>query len=97
MVQRIGGSRRKTRGIFGKSVRQKGKFSVNKFFQNFEDGEKVVLKAESSYQRGIYFRRFHGKVGTILGKRGRCYQISVNDHSKSKTLIVHPVHLMKVR
>jgi len=97
MVQRVGGARRKTRGKFSKSVRQKGKFSVNKFFQDFNDGEQVVLKAESSYQRGMYFRRFHGKSGIVKGKQGKCYQISIKDRTKAKTLIVHPVHLMKVR
>ncbi|MBN2880463.1 50S ribosomal protein L21e [Candidatus Woesearchaeota archaeon] len=97
MVQRKGGARRKTRGKFSRSAREKGKFSVSKFFEEFNDGEKVVLKANTSYQRGIYFRRFHGLVGTVVGKRGSCYHVAITDHTKDKTLIVHPVHLMKAR
>jgi large subunit ribosomal protein L21e len=79
-----------------KPFRQKGKLSLTKYFASFKEGEKVQLKAEPAVQKGIYFRRFHGKVGKILGKRGNCYQIKIKDNTKEKTVIVHPVHLKKV-
>jgi large subunit ribosomal protein L21e len=95
MVQRIGGTGRKTRGKFTRRIREKGKMSVSKFFQDFADGDKVVLKVNPAYQAGRYFRRFHGKVGTVAGKQGRCYLVSVSDHAMPKTVIVHPIHLIK--
>ena len=73
----------------------KGKFSIARFFQNFSENERVVLKAESSYQRGMYFPRFHGKNGLVQGKQGNCYKVLINDSGKKKEVIVHPVHLKK--
>ena len=95
MVQRIGGFRRKTRQIMRKSVRQKGKISLSKYFQQFKEGERVVLKAEPAVQKGMYFPRFHGKSGIIKGKKGRCYEVNIKDGGKEKVLIVHPVHLLR--
>ena len=96
MVKRIGGARRKTRNIMRKHHRKKGKISLTNFFAEYKEGEQVQLKAEPAVQDGIYFRRFHGKMGKIITKRGRCYEIAIKDINKAKTLIVHPVHLKKV-
>ncbi len=60
------------------------------------EGERVVLKAEPSYHKGLYFHRFHGKIGVVKAKKGRYYEVVVRDGGKQKTLIVHPVHLKKV-
>lgn len=95
MVQRKGGSRRKTRGKLKRNFFETGKFSVSKFFQSFTDGDKVVLKANPAYQKGLYFRRFHGKTGTVVGTSGRCYLVQVKDHERAKVFIVHPVHLVR--
>lgn len=95
MVQRKGGSRRKTRGKLSKGFFNTGKFSVSKFFQVFSEGDKVVLKANPSYQKGMYYRRFHGKTGTVVGNAGRCYYVEINDHARAKRFIVHPVHLVR--
>ena len=96
MVKRIGTARTKTRHKLQKKRREKGKLSLSKFFQTFDEGEKVVLKAEPSYQKGLYFMRFHGKVGKVSGKKGRCYEVQITDFDKKKNLIVHPVHLKRV-
>ncbi|MGM5480514.1 MAG: 50S ribosomal protein L21e [Nanobdellota archaeon] len=95
MVDRIGGFRRKTRQKFRKNIRERGKLSQRKFFQTFEGGDKVLLHADPAYQRGMYFPRFHGKVGIIGDKVGACYEVKIKDFSKEKTVIVHPVHLEK--
>ncbi len=93
MGGRIGGFRRKTRHKLQKSVREKGKLSLKKYFQTFEVGQKVLLKGDSTVQKAMYNPKFHGKVGIIKGKEGVCYQINVKDMNKEKTLVVHPVHL----
>ncbi|MBN2567258.1 50S ribosomal protein L21e [Candidatus Woesearchaeota archaeon] len=95
MVQRIGGSRRKTRGIMRRGVREKGKVSISRFFQVFSEGDKVVLKANPAHQGGVYHRRFHGKVAEVTGKQGECYTVTLKDGGKAKGLIVHPVHLQR--
>ena len=97
MAQRTGRLRRKTRSKFRKSASEKGIISIRRYFQEFKEGEKVILKAEPAVQGGMYFRRFHGKVGQVVGKRGECYKVQINDANKKKEVIVHPVHLKKVK
>ncbi len=95
MVKRIGGIRRKTRYKYRKEVRRRGKISFTRYFQSFMIGERVFLGLESAVQKGNYHPRFMGKSGIVRGKRGRCYEITINDLGKDKTLVVHPVHLRK--
>ena len=97
MVTRIGGSRRKTRYKLKKTNRQKGKISLSKYFQSFKEGEKVLLHAEPAIQAGMYHPRYHGKVGIVVGKQGRCYKVDLKDHNKKKQMLVHPVHMRKVQ
>ena len=96
MVKRIGGFRRKTRFKFQKDVRSKGKVSISKILQTFEIGQKVQLVAEPAIQKGLYFPRFHGKHGIVIGKRGNAYLVEIKDFNKKKTIIVAPVHLKMV-
>ena len=95
MAQRIGSFRRKSRGKLTKNFNARGKISLTRYFQKFGMGDKVVLKAEPAVHKGMYFPRFHGKAGVIVGTQGRCYQVEIKDINKSKTLIVHPVHLKR--
>lgn len=93
MVKRIGGNRRKTRNKFQKSPSEKGKINIRRFMQTFDEGNKVALVADTAVAGGLYHRRFHGKTGSVVGKRGWCYLVAITDGGKSKTLIVHPAHL----
>lgn len=95
-MKRTGGSRRKTRSLFRKHKKEKGRLSLRKYLQSFKEGERVKLSLESSIQKGMYHPRFYGKTGTIKNKKGKCYEILIIDGSKPKTLIVHPVHLKKI-
>jgi large subunit ribosomal protein L21e len=96
MVQRQGGMRRKTRHKLQKNVRQKGKISFQRFFQKLAIGDKVKLNAEPAHHKGMYYPRFHGKVGDVIGMQGECYTVQIKDGSKLKEVIVHPVHLKKI-
>ena len=96
MANRKGGFRRGTRYKFMKPIRAKGKISQRNFFQKLEEGDKVQLKAETAYQKGMYYPRYHGMVGVVEGKSGTCYNVKIKDHNREKTLIVHPVHLRKL-
>ena len=96
MVQRIGGFRRGTRNKLRKSIRNKGKLRLTRYFHELKIGEKVLLQADSAFQKGMYFPRYHGKPGIVQDKRGRCYCIKIADGGKEKMLIIHPVHLRKL-
>jgi len=97
MANKIGGLRRKSRFKFKKERRRKGKISVSRFMQTFKTGQKVHLSVEPSLHKGVYHPRFIGKTGTVLGLRGKCYEVMVNDKGKEKLLIVHPVHLKETK
>jgi len=97
MGRRKGSYRRKTRSLMKKNYRDKGKISISKFFASFTDGETVALKAEPAVQKGIYHLRYHGRTAIVKGKRGNCYELELIDGKKSKTLIVHPVHLTRLK
>lgn len=95
MVKRIGGTRRKSRHKFKKKKADKGKLSIRRFLQKLEPGEKVLLKIEPSYHKGMYHQRFHGRHGIINKKLRNCYEVKIKDGKKEKILIVHPIHLIK--
>jgi large subunit ribosomal protein L21e len=95
-MQHHGSFKRKTRGKFSKNYKEKGKLSIRKFFQEFKSGEKVALKADPGYQKGLYYPRFHGRAGLVLDKRGDCYGVLIKDGNKEKLVIVHPVHLKRL-
>jgi len=97
MTTRIGGFRRKTRRKLRKPAREKGKLSIKKYFQSFKNGEKVCFKADPSYQKAMYFPRFHGRSGEVIGKEGSCYKVKFKDQRKEKIAVVHPIHLKKLR
>ncbi len=98
MVKRVGSSRRKTGSILSVPKKQKGKLSLRRFLQKLNEGDNVVLKAAPSVQDGqSYYRRFHGKTGTVVGRRGKCYEVRIKDKDKIKNILVKPVHLMKVQ
>ena len=96
MVQRIGGFRRKTRSKLRKRRSSRGKISITRYLQKLNQGDKVCLKAEPAVQNGMYFPRFHGKHGTVIGRQGKCYLVKIKDKRKEKELIIHPIHLKKI-
>lgn len=96
MVTRIGGARKRTRSKLSKKVGDKGKISITNYMAIFKEGDKVALVAEPAIQKAMFFPRFYGKAGIIKGKRGRCYEITINDGGKEKTVVTHPVHIKRL-
>lgn len=93
MVKRVGGLRRKTRHLLRNNIKARGKISITKFFQQFNHDDRVILKLEPSYPRGMFYKEFQGKVGKVTGMQGKCYTVEISDHGNPKELIVHPIHL----
>jgi large subunit ribosomal protein L21e len=90
-----GAFRRGTRAKLRKNHTDAGKISLRKFFQELLEGERVVLKAEPAYQKGMYYPRFHGRNGLVMKKRGNCYEVLIKDGDKDKLLVIHPIHLTR--
>jgi large subunit ribosomal protein L21e len=95
-MARVGGLRRKKVSRFTKSTKEKGKVSLKRYLAEFKDGDRVSLTIEPAISEGMYCPRFIGKSGTIISKKGTCYEVKINDFTKEKILIVHPVHMRKL-
>ncbi len=96
MTKRIGTARRRTRHILAVPKKEKGKLTISRFLLKLKPGDKVVFSASPSVHKGLYFRRFHGRTGSVLGPVGDCYRVGINDRGVHKVIIVNPVHLVKV-
>nr|Q74N21.2 RecName: Full=Large ribosomal subunit protein eL21; AltName: Full=50S ribosomal protein L21e [Nanoarchaeum equitans Kin4-M] len=97
MVDRKGkGFRRKTRDKLSKHPRQRGKLTITRILQKFNNNDKVAIVIEPSWHYGMPHPRYHGLVGTVVGKRGNCYEVELEFNGEKKLLIVHPAHLKKV-
>lgn len=95
-MPKTAGRRIKTRNLLKKKTRERGIRPPSYLLQDYKLGEKVILKYDPSVHKGVPHRRFFGKVGTIMGRRGRAYLIQVLDGEKTKTLIARPEHLKRL-
>jgi large subunit ribosomal protein L21e len=87
------GYRARTRKLLSKKPREKGKIGLSKLLQEYQPGNRVVIKMNPSIHKGMPHRRYHGKVGAIVDKRGRSYVVSVTQGDATKEIIVRPEHL----
>jgi ribosomal protein L21E len=79
-----------------KSIREKGKLKLSRYFQKFEEGDKVSVVREVSLPCD-FPERFQGRTGTVQGMQGRGVVLKIKDQNKEKVLIVPPIHLKKIK
>jgi len=94
MGRKAKGYRRKTRSILKRKPREKGKTGLSKILYEYKLGEKVVVKIDPSVHKGMPHRRYHGKIGVIVNKRGRSYIVNVTQGGAIKEIIVRPEHIV---
>ena len=82
-----------TRSLLKKATRDKGKPKISKLLQEYKPGSQVIIKMDSSVQKSMPHKRFHGKIGTIIEKRGRGYVISVPQGNSIKEIITRREHI----
>ncbi|NIO38258.1 50S ribosomal protein L21e [Candidatus Bathyarchaeota archaeon] len=87
------GFRSGTRHLLKKKPKEKGKMTLSKLLREYKLGESVIIKLEPSVHKGMPHRRYHGRVGTVIEKRGRSYLVSVTQGKTVKVIIVRPEHL----
>jgi large subunit ribosomal protein L21e len=93
MVKKSHGLRIKSRHKLKKKIREKG-INIRRAMQQFEEGQKVHIVIDPSVQKGAPHPRFHGRTGTVVGKRGWSYLVKIKDGNKEKMLVVRPEHLI---
>ncbi len=86
-----------TRQTLRKKPRNRGMPPITRFLRTFEVGEKANIVIEPSSQKGQPHRRYHGRVGTIIDRRGDAYVVRVNTDRSHKDLIIRPEHLRPIK
>jgi len=87
------GYRARTRRLLKREPRERGKIRISKLLHEYQSGSRVVIKLDPSIQKGMPHRRYHGRVGTVVDKRGRGYVVSVTQGDAVKEIVVRPEHL----
>ncbi len=91
------GPRRKSRSVLTKRVREKGKLGLSRLLAKYEVGDKVIINIDPGIHKGMPHKRFQGKVGTVVEKRGKAYVLDLPQRKTSKYVIAGPEHIKKQR
>jgi large subunit ribosomal protein L21e len=94
MVQKSKGRRKRTRNLLRGKARER--LPITRYIQEFKVGSKVVIKPNPSSHKGMPFKRFFGRSGTVIDKRGKSYIIKIKDGKKEKNIISRPEHLKAI-
>ena len=88
------GLQSKSRSTLKKEPRKKGKTGLSKLLHEYKSGDKVVIRVDSGVHKGMPHRRYLGKIGTVIDRRGGSYLIGVKQGEAVKEIIVRPEHLI---
>ena len=98
MVKASQGLRHRTRKLLKKSIRERGAIPrLSLLMLEYKVGDKVHIVPNPAIHEALPHRRYIGKTGTVIGRRGRAYLVEVFAGSKRKVLIVVPEHLRPVQ
>jgi large subunit ribosomal protein L21e len=84
----------KTRTLLKKEARERGKIGLSKLLHEYKSGDKVLIKVDSGVHKGMPHRRYFGKIGTVIDRRGGSYLIGVRQGEAMKEIIVRPEHII---
>ena len=87
------GFRSRTCRLLRRKPRERGKTGLSKMLYEYKPGEMVVVKIDPSVHKGMPHRRYFGKIGTVINKRGGSYLIGVKQGEALKEIIVRPEHI----
>ncbi len=78
-----------------KKIRERGKISFSRAFQEFKTGDSVSIAIEKA-KSPTFPKRIQGRCGVVEERRGRAFVVSINDMEKEKKFIIDPSHLKKI-
>jgi len=94
LVKAPQGLRHRTRKIMRKSVREKGAVPpLSRILIEYRIGDKVYIDVDPAIHGGMPHRRYIGKVGTVVGFRGRALEVELRVGRKTKRLFLLPEHV----
>jgi large subunit ribosomal protein L21e len=91
------GYRRRTRHLLSRDIREKGIRPLDYLLRDFNEGDVVDIIADSSEQKGMPHRRYHGRTGKIIRKQGQAFVVAINQGRAVKQIIVNKEHLRSSR
>jgi large subunit ribosomal protein L21e len=93
MVKRTHGYRYKCRKLLRKKPRERGMSGLSRLLYEYKPGDRVIIDIDPTYITTAPHRRYQGKVGVVIGVRGRAYVIETYLGDKKKIIITTPEHL----
>jgi len=78
-----------------KKLRRKKKKTIYDVIKTFNVGDRVRIIAKAE-KNGAPHLRYQGKVGKVVGIRGRAYVIAISDGKAKKELTATALHLSAV-
>jgi ribosomal protein L21E len=79
-----------------KSIREKGKIRLSDYFKKINNGDRVCVVDEKSLNK-TFQDRIIGMSGKVIGSRGISKIVQIDDGNLTKTYIIHPINLKKLK
>ena len=95
-MKRSKGYRTKTRTIFRRRPRDRGKIALGRLLIGYSPGQIVRISINPAVHKGMPHRRYHGRVGIVAEKRGRSYVIEVASGKSPRSITARPEHIEPV-
>lgn len=87
------GYRNRGRKLLRQHPRERGYRGLSRLMYEYNINDKVIIDIDPTYIETAPHRRYQGKIGTIVEKRGRAYVIDILVGSKIKKIITTPEHM----
>eukprot|EP01034_Spumella_vulgaris_P036789 gene36789-45388_t len=72
------GYRARTRTLFKKAFKTKGRCPTTTYLRTFKRGDYVDIKVDSSIHKGMPFKHYHGRTGVVFNVTKRAIGVTVN-------------------
>ena len=95
MVKRTHGYRFKTRRLLSKAPRERGRPGLFRWLlaRYYRVGDKLVIDIDPVNISTAPHRRYQGRVGTLVGWRGKALVLEVDFMGERRTVITTPDHV----
>ncbi|KAJ1347665.1 60S ribosomal protein L21 [Parelaphostrongylus tenuis] len=80
------GLRRGTRYMFARAFRRHGIEHLSTYYRIYKRGDIVDIKANGAFQKGMPFKAYHGKTGTVFNVTKSAVGVIVNKRVRGRII-----------
>ncbi|KAK6055294.1 ribosomal protein L21e [Cooperia oncophora] len=80
------GLRRGTRYMFARNFRKHGIEHLSTYYRIYKRGDIVDIKANGAFQKGMPFKAYHGKTGTVFNVTKSAVGVIVNKRVRGRII-----------